>query len=74
MTGSITRRRFVAGAAATGAAIVAPEARADGTRAAPSADVVVVGAGLAGLTAARAIHRVGVPVIVLEARTRAGGR
>lgn len=37
-------------------------------------DVVVVGAGLAGLTAARALHGAGVKTAVVEARQRAGGR
>lgn len=79
---NVTRRRFVSGTLATGAAAAVPavaDARAQrrpkttepSTR---SADVVVIGAGFAGLTAARNIAAGGRSVIVLEARDRVGGR
>src|SRR5256886_16316009 len=38
------------------------------------ADVVVIGAGFAGLVAARELGRAGLDVLMLEARDRVGGR
>src|SRR3546814_4770509 len=36
--------------------------------------VVIIGGGLAGLTAARRLHRAGIDFQLLEARSRLGGR
>src|ERR1700758_790036 len=54
-------------------ALTTEDSRLRGGRARADADVVVIGAGFAGLVAARELGRAGLGVLVLEARDRVGG-
>lgn len=81
---TLSRRRFLGGAAATGV-LLAAGCSDDGSSSGPATTrprpdagaarrVVVVGAGLAGLTTALDLTDAGWDVVVIEARDRAGGR
>src|SRR6516225_199978 len=66
----LSRRRFVAASAASAAGVAAPAWGATG----PDAEIVVIGAGAAGIAAARRVATTKARVIVLEATDRIGGR
>lgn len=67
---SVSRRVFVGGLSASLIACAAPRRTWSST----TADVIVVGAGLAGLHAASLIEQAGYKVILLEGNDRTGGR
>lgn len=76
---TVSRRDLLAGGAIGAAATLLPWSPTDAlafssARGRSRAEVVVVGAGFAGISAARHLHSHGIDVVVLEARDRVGGR
>ncbi len=66
-----TRRELIGGVLATAALTVGQRVRSAESKV---YDCIVIGAGVAGLVAARKLHQAGQRVVVVEARQRIGGR
>jgi len=74
---SLTRREFLGTTAAAAAGALPLAANADGSNVPGTPgeyDVIVIGGGFCGITAARECRRAGLRTLVLEARNRLGGR
>ena len=69
-----SRRRFLAGAAGAAAAVSLSGAAANTSGGDGPWDVIVIGGGFAGVTAARDASFRGLKTLLLEARPRLGGR
>jgi len=74
---SLTRREFIGATAVAAASSLPLAAGADAPEVAATSgpyDVIVIGGGFCGITAARECRRAGLRTLVLEARNRLGGR
>jgi monoamine oxidase len=69
-----SRRGFLSATLAGAGLLAAGSALASGTPVSGDVDVVVVGAGIAGMAAAKSLRAAGHKVVVVEARDRVGGR
>jgi monoamine oxidase len=73
----LTKREFIKVAATAAMAVATMTARTESAEVAPDRkeyDVIVIGAGFAGVTAARELSMAGHRTLLLEARNRIGGR
>ena len=71
---SLSRRELIASAGLTGIAAIGLNHSSFASELPDQVDVVVVGAGLSGLMAARQLKQNGKNIHILEARNRTGGR
>ena len=70
----ISRRRLLQGGLTLASAAAATTFKRESSAVASETSILVVGAGIAGLTAAYRLRQAGVRVDIIEARNRVGGR